>query len=639
MTDSFKTMLCKDSTIADITSDLGYSVKSGAAQSTYQSFPSTAASPSTMIFSVQVPSENIVIGRDVLVTTNMAATLNVGTQTNYISPANIASSTSTFGEGNPILEFGGNLALHVFPLASLMNTASATINNTSVSSNIKDILPQILRQNDSRYLYKYNGMSPSLPDQSYKAYTQMVGSNSNALGSYNLSSYDLDQQPRGVHPVQLVWTHYGNGGTVSPAGVVTPNTSFQLTFANSGFYPNEQAYWTEAAATAAAAVKGEDVAFATQQWWTLEVRTKVTEPLFLSPFTWCSPEHNAMGFLGINNMAFNFTIDSTLSRMFSDGTGLVGASASPAVVVQKTGNSLQSNLFEDTQMLLKFLSTQPSDRLETKNVVPYMDYPRYLTNTNSQQALAAATLTRSTETGAFTLAPSTGQLLSNSIQLNQIPDYFIIVARKPMTQQTIQDSDTFLAIEKISINLNNASGLLSSASQQDLWRISQKNGCNQNWQEFSGIAFDNKALFTTGGLSSNDAPSDVATTGSVLVLSPPMDLSLPDYLTSGSLGNFNFQVQMTVKNFGLEAVVPEICVVCVNSGIFITQQGVSSVYSGILTREMTLKTKSMKPESSAESRRLIGGKMLNDTPMRRMMGGAISGAGKGSMGSSLSGMY
>jgi hypothetical protein len=245
-----------------------------------------------------------------------------------------------------------------------------------------------------------------------------------------------------------------------------------------------------------------------------------------------------------------------------------------------------------------------------------------------------------TETGAYTLTPSSSQILSNSIQLNQIPDYFIIVARKPMTTQTIQDSDSFLAIESISVNLNNASGLLSSASQQDLWRLSQKNGCNQNWQEFSGQAFDNKSLFTTDGLSSNNAPSDVATTGSVLVLSPPMDLSLPDYLTSGSLGNFNFQITLNVKNYGLETVTPEICVVCVNSGIFITQQGVSSVYSGILTREMVLKTKSMKSESSASTRRLIGGMMLNDNPMRRIMGGAISGGAKAaSMGSSLQGMY
>jgi len=153
MSDSFKTQLCKDSTIADITPDLAYCVKSGAASTTYQAFPSTAASSSTMIFSVQVPSENIVIGRDVLVETNMAATLNVGTQTNFISFTNVETSTSTAGGTLPILEWGGNLALHVFPLGSLMNTASATINNTSVSSNVKDILPQLLRQNDSRFLY------------------------------------------------------------------------------------------------------------------------------------------------------------------------------------------------------------------------------------------------------------------------------------------------------------------------------------------------------------------------------------------------------------------------------------------------------------------------------------------------------
>ena len=78
MAESFKTMLVKDSTIADITPDLGYAVRSGAASHTNQQFPATAQNSSTMIFSVQVPSENIVIGRDMLIETNMGFQFNVG---------------------------------------------------------------------------------------------------------------------------------------------------------------------------------------------------------------------------------------------------------------------------------------------------------------------------------------------------------------------------------------------------------------------------------------------------------------------------------------------------------------------------------------------------------------------------------
>jgi len=78
MTDSFKTVLCKDSTISDITPELAYVVESGAAQTTYQQFPATAASSSNMIFNVQVPSENIVIGRDALIESQMGYNFSIG---------------------------------------------------------------------------------------------------------------------------------------------------------------------------------------------------------------------------------------------------------------------------------------------------------------------------------------------------------------------------------------------------------------------------------------------------------------------------------------------------------------------------------------------------------------------------------
>jgi hypothetical protein len=61
----FKTVLVRDSVIGDITSDLDFAVKSGASQTTFQRFPQLLL-PIPLIFSIQVPSENVVIGRDVL---------------------------------------------------------------------------------------------------------------------------------------------------------------------------------------------------------------------------------------------------------------------------------------------------------------------------------------------------------------------------------------------------------------------------------------------------------------------------------------------------------------------------------------------------------------------------------------------
>jgi len=458
-------------------------------------------------------------------------------------------------------------------------------------------------------------MTPSLPDQAYQSYVDAVGASNNPLASWNTASYDVDQVPRGAHPIELYASHYGSGTSYAADGTATVVTGVLID--NS----LKQALWVDAGGAT-----GVAYTFYDQQWWVVEVKTKITEPLFISPFTWSSPEHNAQGLLGINNMAFNFSLDSTLSRLICDGTGLVTASAT-AGVTQAAVRSLssgasnlnQSALFTDSNMLLKFLSTQPSDRLETKNVVPYMDFPRYLTNANSGQSIEPL---------------GTSSVLSNNIQLNQIPDYFLVCVRKAMTSQTIQDADSFFRITGVSVNINNASGLLSSATAQDLWKMSMRNGSNQSWSEFSGEVWDNNSNDGEGG--------SVYTTGSLLVLSPPMDLSLPDYLTSGSLGNFNFQIKVNVENLSKDSIAPEVCVVCVNSGIFVTSQGVSSVYSGILTREMCLKTKAQSAESQLGEERLVGGKMLNRHPLRpmkgRAVGGSISGGAK-SGGGNLQGMY
>ena len=252
MSSSFQTMLCKDATIADITPELGYVVKSGAAQSTYQSFPATAASSSNMIFSVQVPSENIVIGRDVLLETDMAFNFNIGSETTPLVQADKPSGY--------VIGWGRECALNAFPLSMNMTTATSTINNTSVSVNLQDVLPQLLRLNDSRCLYAYNGTTPSLPDQAYFNYANGVGALNNPLGSYNNAGQDVCLVPRGAFPVELAVRHYG--AEAGGAFVLLDNSL-------------EVADWVPV---------GDDPGY-DRQFWQVYAKFKVSEPLFISPFT------------------------------------------------------------------------------------------------------------------------------------------------------------------------------------------------------------------------------------------------------------------------------------------------------------------------------------------------------------------
>jgi hypothetical protein len=576
----FKTILVRDSVIGDITPDMDFAVKSGASQTTYQPFPSTSASNSALIWNVQVPSENVVIGRDVLINTPLVVELSI---------TNVPIGATAFA-------YGLTDSFQAFPLNNLFTTATAQINNTTCSINSRDVLPSILRMNNSRELYRYNSMTPALPDQAYALYSDAVNSSNNPLASYNNASYDLDQVPRGSHPVIINVKHTkSTGGT--DTSLISTNTA---------------------------------------DTWSIGVATIVSEPIFLSPFIWGNPEYNCQGLLGINNMAFTFNLDSTCSRVWSTSNPYITSIVlgSPNAFVQQSAFTLpalpagqaQTALLSASsatgpRLLFKFLSTQPSDLVQTKNIVPYMDFPRYLTSSANNPNLTA---------GA-----SATTIVSSNLQINQIPDYFIITARIPMSQQTWVNSMSQFVINGISVNLNNQSGLLSSASQYDLWRTSAKNGSTQSWAEFSGQA----SSFTAG------VAKTISTTGSVLVLSPPYDLSLPNYISSGSLGNYNFQFQLQVSNQFPTNLPVEICVVCVNSGIFSTQQGVSAVYTGILTKEMVLSAVNSGQASSIHSQeasRMIGGQLLNGAltaykGMRRHtrhMGGAVSA---GAMGASSSG--
>jgi hypothetical protein len=550
----FKTVLVRDSTIGDITADIDFAVKSGASQCTYQRFPSTSASNSSIIFNVQVPSENVVIGRDVLLTTGLTFTVRCG------------GAGVTVPLNTPLFTIGNNFSLQAFPLNSLFTTATVQINNTTCSINMKDVLPSLLRMNDSRELYRWNSSTPSLPDQAYGNYADAVGTSNNPLAAYGNASYDVDQVPRGAFPLRVA-AIYVNGALVAGTDLrVGTNTAGDT--------------------------------------YDVVLTTVVTEPLFLSPFIYGNPEYNQQGFLGINNMAFTLNIDSTAARLCSAiPAGVAGSYVSNIANPITLGNPYTGALafsnpanvgllgaVSAPALLFKFLSTQPSDLVQTKNIVPYMDFPRYLTASANNPAVPAGTATT---------------LTTSNLQINQIPDLFIINIRKPMAQQNCFDTSSFFAIRSISINLNNQSGLLSSASTFDLWKMSVRNGSTQSWAEFSGQAQKTDA---TG------AGALVPSTGSLLIINPAFDLSLPDYISCGSLGNYNFQATIScVNQFGVE-IRPEIIVTCVNSGIFTTQQGVSAVYTGILTKEMVLSAKSGQQASamhSAEVERMVGGQMLN----------------------------
>ena len=545
----FRTVLIEDARIADITATEVFGVQSSASQSTYQQFQAVSSSNSSITFNIQVPSENIVIDRHLLLASQLSF---------QISATNVPV-------GQQVFQYGLTDALQAFPLNSLMTTIQTTINNVSVSTNLQDVLPMLMRMSDRRQLSRYNSMTPSLPDSAWGEYRNSIASNNNPLASYNNAGYDECFEPRGSFKLDFLQIDRYNAG-----GVFQNNSPISTALTDS---------------------------------WKISITISLTEPfLALSPFINCEPECSA-GLVGVNNMSMVLNVDGSCRRLFSTANNaVVGGNSLEGYItniqlgfpVAPNGASAQSVGFVNTRLLFNFLSLQPEQyaKISTKNVVPYLDYPRYLTTFSSGTTIASK--------GSATLT-------SQSIQLNQVPDLILICARVPMSAQDWNYSSSFLSIRNIRVNFNNASGLLASATPQDLYNLSFRNGSSQSYYEFLGEANVNDN--TTGGVSS------VATTGSLLVLNPVYDFSLPSYLSSSSLGQYQFQFNMEVYNqYGFAVVQPEICIITVNSGIFATQQGTSQIFTGILTKEQVLRTKEQNPVpqlDSVEYKRLVGGKLMN----------------------------
>jgi hypothetical protein len=542
MSGDFSTVLIKDSTIAGITDKLTYAVQSGASSNTFQKFNAISNGNTSLTFNINVPSENVIVNREVFIKTKIVFTL---TGTDYVPGDNATPG------------IGVVTALQSFPFNHLVTTATAQINNTSVSTNLQDILPMLLQMAIQEELSKYNGMTPTLVDSVFQSPSDIlstvtgVPSLCNPMNEISFSGHNKFYQPRGAFQItQVGYSRTNLAGTVEETLEVDADTDvFKFCY-----------------------------------------EVEVTEPLIgLSPFIYGSPKYNNQGLVGVNSINIVLNIDSTMKRFlttYADISKITGITMGRVLGIG-TDNSAA---FRDPAILMNFMTPQSKDIILSRNVVPYIDLPRYIASVTNPSAIGAGTKVR---------------LTSQNIQLNQIPDLFVIAVRKPMSTQTIFDFEFSLAIKSISINFSNTSGLLSSASPEDLYRMSVDNGSMQSWSQFRGQV--NKAVGLTTSLT---GVSDMPTNGAVLVLSPPYDMSLPDYLTSGSIGNYNFQFEIDVFNQTADDITPELVVMTVNSGIFTTIAGSSNIYTGILTKQMVMDAKDMgsvNPVMSVEHKRMIGG--------------------------------
>lgn len=524
MSMDMKKVLVKDDRL-NVSDSIGYAVHKGAQQMTPAQYSVTGTpNVSSHVFNIQIPSESTLVDRRVLWKSQL--TLQI-------------SGTAPVGQF--LVNYGLTDSLAPFPLHQACNVMTSTINNNSVSINIADVLPAILRFNDKRDLQRYNGLCPVAFD-TYGNYADGVGAINNPLGGFN-NSADNDLLNRGSWVVDQIY-QYTATGTATTGDKFPPSVS---TGALQYCY----------------------------------VQFTCSEPLLLSPFIFSNPQSNNQAFYGIQNLNMIFNINNNANNRIWRSSGAI-ANKQCSIVS-----------WESSQLLFNFLTGHPSDVLPSRNVVGYYELPRYITSYSAGATLPAQTSVNGAQTKRVT---------SSNIQLNQIPDKMIIFVRQVLANQKVSTPDAWLCIKGISINFNNAAGILSSSTQQDLYRYSVENGSNQSFQEFSGLA--NVSNLSTG------AGKLIPTSGSMLILDFGKDINLTeDYYASGSLGNFQLQFNLDVYNTNPLVTTSdfEVVLITMNSGLWVNERGTSSCYTGILTKQDVLDASQMEPYFKKDVERMVGG--------------------------------
>lgn len=523
-----------------------YAVEQGALSLTNSPFSALSATASQHTFQVQVPSLNVFVDRAVEWSSQCFLQFSV------------AIADSQINNGQPVVLFGRDCALAPFPLHSLVQTMTATINDTTATTNTGDVLYEVLRLTD----YKKNRAQRTCPTylDTYASYNDSANTINNPIGDYSLA-VDSGSVPNGA------WWNV----------VFTDSTGAPLV--GSGTSVDGLVY-----------VNGVPVQSGSQSSYTIYVRFGSTEKLVLSPFVFADCHEWDTGLTNIQNIQFVMNMASPSQTNIS-GRVLRSTTAFGRTISGLSYNqSVQgSTPFRNSRVNVQFLTPSLSLPLPQKSVVPYWDFPRYIYAGSSSGVASGANFS----------------VQSQTITLPQIPDLIIIYA-KP-TAYSATDADWYfpLAVDAsspLSVNFDNFSGLLSSQTAEQLYAMSFRNGLDMDYPQWAGLA-----KLVGKGSSASQGAGNVPATGGFLVLKPSQDITLSAGQAPSLVGNFTFQYNITLKNTSPSTITGyTLYTITANSGYFESIKGSSRIVRGVLTEADIISAPFTATRSGLN--RMVGGK-------------------------------
>lgn len=519
-----------------------YAVEKGGLSITNVPYTAIATSSSQSSWNIQVPSTSVFVGRDLMWSSNVFFSF---TSTN-VNAQNL---------NDPVWTFGADGSVVSFPLNRLCQSLQATINDTTVITNLGDVINEMIRMVNQ----KKNRLSRTCPTalDRYARYADAFGASNNPLAGY-ADAWDMELVGNGS---------WANVAFTTPTGaLLAPNAV--PAFAGAGYNTNAQGVPVYPGAT----LPGVGL--------TLYCRLFSTERLLLSPFIFSEECDGDTGMFGIQNIQILAQHQSALTAK------LLRANQISKVASALALNNLPSGSpFSGSVINANFITPSLEVPLPSKSVVPFMEYPRYI-QTQATTVPGAVFLGSELQAGSATLA-------SQTISLPLIPDYLVVYA-KPASNADLSLADSYLPISNISLNFDNYSGLMNSMSREQNYEMCLRNGLELDYNTWRGAV-----KTTVNGC-------DVQSVGSFLVIKPGIDFALASGLACGVLGKFTLQIQATVQNFSTVAVAnPSLTILTINSGFLESSAGMSRVLKGILSQKDVVDAENSWT-STNDVKRLVG---------------------------------
>lgn len=538
--------------LIDITEGKSFVVHKGAKTIRYYVLPATSGSGKAYIdggtgnngtttFNLFFPSKDTIIDRNVYLRTKVTHVL----KTNNTS--------------NVVLLRDGQDASNSFPVTNMIKTCTVDFDNNGVQLNVNKVHKHLVHYYyDQEDLYKSSSLTPSLLDNSL--YFNQVGSNNNVLAFNKDTSYD-SVPPRGAFPIQSL-----TGGLVG----ATANT-----------YTLTQTY---------------------------------VETLPMSPLLLKSGIFDEEGLTNISNLKISITWESgktSFEKAFCHNiityttNTFNGSTINPiTLTIQNTANNDQRVVLDDyysnidsVELIIGMVSVQ-----DTMIVPPIVNYE--YTQLSYIENIASAV---PPNTNASTVSGTS--ISSSNIQLSQIPHWVQFQVNLPENSTynigavdqagaaypvpAYSVPNAYFCINGIDLTIGNQSGILATATPQQLYNMNVKNGLS--FKTYADSCYNGvfiKAYPTINATPAYVPPTYDLPSGSPLRLRIGEDIQLNDPLMAPGLSmNLNFQATLKVVNSYKVNVSPTITIIFGYEGVatFDRARGVF-FNTSVLTKEDVLDT-------------------------------------------------